>query len=88
MSELSAALAEATAASPLVLCDRLISLAQAADRAGYVGTAGQLVQLALTMFGDDAIAPAPRERPNFRRRARPAGRHHGPAARSRAMLNA
>lgn len=34
------------APSPLVLCDRLISLAKDADRAGLVNTAEQLVKLA------------------------------------------
>jgi hypothetical protein len=29
--------------SPLILADRLLSLAQDADRAGYTGTASQLV---------------------------------------------
>jgi hypothetical protein len=32
--------------SPLILCDRLISLAQDADRAGLLDTAEQLVHLA------------------------------------------
>ncbi len=36
--------------SPLVLCDRLISLAQDADRAGFLVTADHLVQLAHSMF--------------------------------------
>ncbi len=43
-------------ASPLVLCDRLISLAQDADRAGFVMTAEHLVILAHSMFEE------PRER--------------------------
>ena len=38
--------------SPLVLSDRLIALAQAADRAGYTGTAEQLVALACTVFDE------------------------------------
>ena len=45
------------AVSPLVLSDRLIALARDADRAGYTGTAGQLVSLACTVFDE---APAPR----------------------------
>jgi hypothetical protein len=38
--------------SPLVLSDRLITLAQAADRAGYTGTAEQLVTLACAVFDE------------------------------------
>ncbi len=38
--------------SPLVLSDRLIALAQAADRAGFIGTAEQLVTLACTVFDE------------------------------------
>jgi len=45
------------AVSPLVLSDRLIALAQDADRAGYTGTAEQLVCLACTVFDE---APKPR----------------------------
>ena len=36
--------------SPLMLCDRLISLAQDADRAGYAATADRLVRLVDKMF--------------------------------------
>jgi hypothetical protein len=36
--------------SPLVLCDRLISLAQDADRAGLTTTAGHLVDLIDEIF--------------------------------------
>ncbi len=43
--------------SPLVLSDRLIALAQDADRAGYTGTAEQLVCLACSVFDE---APQPR----------------------------
>jgi hypothetical protein len=43
--------------SPLVLSDRLIALAQDADRAGYTGTAEQLLCLACTVFDE---APQPR----------------------------
>lgn len=35
--------AKAIPFSPLMLADRLLSLAQDADRAGYTGTASQLV---------------------------------------------
>lgn len=45
------------AVSPLVLSDRLIALARDADRAGYTGTAEQLVNLACSVFDE---APAPR----------------------------
>ena len=40
------------APSPLMLCDRLLTLAQEADRAGYVLTAGQLLDLAHTVFDE------------------------------------
>ncbi len=36
--------------SALVLCDRLLSLAQDADRAGYAVTAEHLLHLAHTVF--------------------------------------
>ncbi len=36
--------------SPLVLCDRLLALAQDADRAGYAVTAEHLLHLAHTVF--------------------------------------
>ncbi|HTB46855.1 MAG TPA: hypothetical protein VK741_24775 [Acetobacteraceae bacterium] len=45
------------AVSPLVLSDRLIALAQDADRAGFTGTAEQLVSLACSVFDE---APQPR----------------------------
>jgi hypothetical protein len=51
------ALARRGSVSPLVLSDRLIALAQDADRAGYTGTAEQLVSLACAVFDE---APAPR----------------------------
>ena len=49
-----------TCTSPLVLADKLISLAQAADLAGYVQTAGQLVMVAFEVLDDaaDAISSA------------------------------
>jgi hypothetical protein len=37
-------------ASPLVLCDRLISLAQDADRAGLTATAAHLMELIDELF--------------------------------------
>lgn len=40
------------ATSPLMLCDRLITLAQDADRAGLAVTAGHLVHLARGVFDD------------------------------------
>ena len=40
-------------ASPLILCDRLIALAQEADRAGHVGTASQLVHLAHSVLDEE-----------------------------------
>ena len=43
--------------SPIVLADRLITLAQDADRAGLHSTASDLVKLMYTVF--DAPHPAP-----------------------------
>lgn len=43
-----------SSASPLMLCDRLISLAQEADRAGHVATATQLIRLAHTVLDEEA----------------------------------
>ncbi len=40
------------AVSPLMLADRLISLAQDADRAGYLDSASQLVGLAFAVFDE------------------------------------
>lgn len=37
-------------ASPLILCDRLIALAQDADRAGFAITAEHLIHLAEAVF--------------------------------------
>ena len=48
--------ARAAATSPMMLADRLISLAQDADRAGYVDAASNLVSLALAVF-DETPAP-------------------------------
>ncbi len=41
-----------TQVSPLILSDRLIALAQDADRAGYLETAEQLVNLACAVFDE------------------------------------
>jgi hypothetical protein len=38
--------------SPLVLSDRLIALAEDADRAGYMGTTEHLVTLACSVFDE------------------------------------
>ncbi len=38
--------------SPLVICDRLISLARDADRAGCAVTAGRLIRLAHTVLDE------------------------------------
>ena len=43
------------AASPLVLCDHLITLAQEADRAGYPATAGHLVALVDRVFEEQRV---------------------------------
>jgi hypothetical protein len=43
--------------SPMSLSDRLITLAKDADNAGYALTAGQLVQLALTIFDEAPRRP-------------------------------
>lgn len=39
--------------SPLVLADRLISLAQAAERAGYENSATRLIALAYAVLDDE-----------------------------------
>ena len=44
------------AASPLVLCDRLLTLAQDADRAGFAVTAEHLLHLAHTVFEEKRTA--------------------------------
>lgn len=43
--------------SPLILSDRLISLAEAADRAGYTATAEQLITLACSVFDEAPRRP-------------------------------
>ncbi len=45
------------AVSELVLSDRLIALAQDADRAGYTHTAERLVTLACSVFDEAAKKP-------------------------------
>ena len=50
MSQLHTAETPGMPPSPLVLCDRLLTLAQDADRAGYAVTAEHLLQLAHTVF--------------------------------------
>lgn len=42
--------------SPLILCDRLITLAQEADRAGFAITAEHLVHLAESVF-EEPVRP-------------------------------
>jgi hypothetical protein len=43
--------------SELMLSDRLITLAEDADRAGYTATAERLVNLACTVFDEAAKRP-------------------------------
>jgi hypothetical protein len=43
--------------SELVLSDRLIALAEAADRAGYTDTAEHLAELACTVFDEAPNKP-------------------------------
>lgn len=43
--------------SPLTLSDHLITLAEKADRAGYVHTARRLVNLACTVFDEAPTLP-------------------------------
>ncbi len=52
----------APATSPLMLCDRLIGLAQDADRAGFASTADRLVGLVEQIFAERQTVP--RARPN------------------------
>lgn len=44
--------------SPLVLADRLLALAQDADRAGFIGTAQHLLSLAHTVFDEKPAVSA------------------------------
>ena len=46
----------AVTVSPLVLADRLITLAQDADRAGYTASASRLVSMALAVFDETPYA--------------------------------
>ncbi len=48
---------QAPAVSELILSDRLISLAEDADRAGYTHTAERLVTLACSVFDEVAKKP-------------------------------
>jgi len=50
MLQLQAAEMPKVTPSPLVLSDRLLTLAQDADRAGYAATAEHLLELAFTVF--------------------------------------
>lgn len=43
--------------SPLVLSDRLLALAQDADRAGFTGTAERLLRLAHSVFDEVPAHP-------------------------------
>lgn len=43
--------------SPLVLCDRLLTLAQDADRAGFTVTAEHLLHLADSVFEEAHLPP-------------------------------
>lgn len=43
--------------SPLVLSDRLLALAQDADRAGFTGTAERLLRLAHSVFDETPYRP-------------------------------
>lgn len=58
MMHTSASLATSNAAvSELILSDRLIALAQDADRAGFTDTAERLVNLACTVFDEEPKRP-------------------------------
>lgn len=46
---------ELAAVSPLVIADRLITLAEEADRAGYRATASHLVELAYNVFDEARV---------------------------------
>lgn len=51
-SLMRSAIAGRGAVSPLILSDRLIALARDADRAGFTGTAEQLLGLACAVFDE------------------------------------
>jgi hypothetical protein len=44
------------AVSPMLLADRMLALAEQADRAGLADTAGRLVALAHTVFDERCVA--------------------------------
>ncbi len=56
MSTLETATATPAPISPLMLADRLISLAQDADRAGYLDSATRLLGLAYAVFDEQPRA--------------------------------
>lgn len=59
MAQTGFAVADTPAAfSPLMLSDRLIALAQAADNAGYTGAAERLVTLAFAVLDEAPAKPA------------------------------
>lgn len=49
---MDATMPAAATVSPLMLADRLITLAQDADRAGYVAAASRLIGLAYAVFDE------------------------------------
>lgn len=49
---MDATMPTAATVSPLMLADRLITLAQDADRAGYVAAASRLIGLAYAVFDE------------------------------------
>jgi hypothetical protein len=57
LQTLSASSTAKSTCSELVLSDRLISLAQDADRAGYTDTAGRLLTLACSVFDEAPKKP-------------------------------
>ena len=56
MSNLETTPVRPTPISPLMLADRLISLAQDADRAGYLDSATRLLGLAYAVFDEQPRA--------------------------------
>lgn len=48
---------QSTTVTPMILSDRLITLAKDADTAGYATTAEQLVQLAIMIFDEAPRRP-------------------------------
>jgi hypothetical protein len=49
--------ASSSETSPLTLSDHLITLAEKADRAGYIGTARRLITLACNVFDETPSLP-------------------------------